>query len=399
MGKRALAPSRQCGHQAAMTDPALSHGPAALGKLAADLAGLAARDRLRRLAPRAGADFSSNDYLALSGSPRLAQAIVDAIARGVAVGSGGSRLLRGNDAEHGALEAEAAGYFGSETALYFSTGYTANAALLATLPQRGDLVVHDALVHASAHEGIKLGRAEAVAAGNNDATRIDDTIAKWRAAGGTGQSWIAVESLYSMDGDRAPLGDLVAVAERHGAMLLIDEAHATGVFGDGGRGFAAGLDGRPDVITLRTCGKALGCEGALVCGPRVVRDFLVNRGRGFIFSTAPSPLMAAAVRASLHILADEPARRDSLATLIDHAAIVLAPLGIQPTGSQIIPVIVGDDARAMALAGQLQAAGFDVRGIRPPTVPAGTARLRLSITLNVDTATIDALAATLRTML
>ena len=364
-----------------------------------DLRRLAINDRLRRLTHRAGVDFSSNDYLGLSQSPSLARAITDAIARGVAVGSGGSRLLRGNDPEHEALEVEAAAYFGSETALYFATGYAANAALLATLPQRGDLIIHDALIHASAHEGLRLSRAQGVAAGHNDPTRIEQAIVDWRTAGGMGSPWLAVESLYSMDGDRAPITDLVEIADRHDGVLMIDEAHATGVFGAGGRGLAADLDGRPNVITLRTCGKALGCEGALVCAPRVVRDFLVNRGRAFIFSTAPSPLMASAVRASLRHLETEPERRDQLAALAAHAATALAPLGIASTGSQIVPIILGDDARAMAAADALQSQGFDVRAIRPPTVPPGTARLRLSITLNVETAAIDALADALKAVL
>ena len=360
-----------------------------------DLGDLAARARLRRLQPRAGLDFSSNDYLGLADSPRLRAAVAAALARGVAVGSGGSRLLRGNDAEHEALEAEAAAFFGSESALFFSSGFAANAALLSTLPQRGDLVVHDALVHASAHEGMRLGRATAVSAAHNDADAFDAVIARWRRDGGAGRPWIAIESLYSMDGDRAPLADLLAVAERHDAMLLIDEAHATGVFGERGRGLAADLEGRGDVVTLRTCGKAMGCEGALLCGPRTVRDFLVNRGRGFIFSTAPSPLMASAVREALHILADEPARRDRLAALVATAEAALAPYGVTPTGSQILPLLVGEDAPAMALAAGVQEAGFDVRGIRPPTVPAGTARLRISITLNVGEAEIAALAETI----
>lgn len=357
-----------------------------------DLGDLAARARLRHLQPRAGLDFSSNDYLGLADSPRLRAAVAAALARGVAVGSGGSRLLRGNDAEHEALEAEAAAFFGSESALFFSSGFAANAALLSTLPQRGDLVVHDALVHASAHEGMRLGRAAAVSAAHNDADAFDAAIARWRRDGGIGRPWIAIESLYSMDGDRAPLADLLAVAERHDAMLLIDEAHATGVFGERGRGLAADLEGRGNVVTLRTCGKAMGCEGALLCGPRTVRDFLVNRGRGFIFSTAPSPLMASAVREALHILADEPARRDRLAALVAAAEAALAPYGVTPTGSQILPLLVGEDAPAMALAAGVQEAGFDVRGIRPPTVPAGTARLRISITLNVGEAEIAALA-------
>lgn len=348
-------------------------------------------DRLRRLQRRRGIDFASNDYLALSGSARLRCAVEAALARGVSVGSGGSRLLRGNDPEHEALEAEAAAFFGSETALFFSSGYAANSALFATLPQRGDLVVHDALVHASAHEGMRLGRATTVAARHNDAGAVDETIAAWRRDGGTGQVWIAVESLYSMDGDRAPLDDLVAVAVRHAAMLLIDEAHATGVFGDRGRGLAAGLDGRDDVITLRTCGKAMGCEGALLCGPRTMRDFLVNRARGFIFSTAPSPLIAAAVRESLRMLADEPERRVRLMDLIAFAERVLAPCGVAATGSQILPLIIGEDATTMRIANALQASGFDVRGIRPPSVPPGTARLRISLTLNVSEADITAL--------
>lgn len=360
-----------------------------------DLKTLEGGARLRRLQPRTGLDFSSNDYLGPARAERLRGAVAAALARGVSIGSGGSRLLRGNDPEHEALEAEAAAFFGSEAALFFSSGYAANAALLSTLPQRGDLIVHDALIHASAHEGMRLARAESVATPHNDATAIDQAITDWRRRGGTGRAWIAVESLYSMDGDRAPLADLAAVAARHAAMLLIDEAHATGVFGPGGRGLAADLEGAENVITLRTCGKALGCEGALLCGPRTMRDFLVNRGRAFIFSTAPSPLMASAVRESLRILADEPERRDRLSALTAFAERTLAPCGVTPTGSQILPLVIGEDAPTMQLAAALQAAGFDIRGIRPPTVPPGTARLRVSLTLNVGEAEIAALAETL----
>ena len=361
-----------------------------------DLRQLASRDRLRSLRSRGGRDFSSNDYLGLAGSPRLAMAVSAAVARGVSVGSGGSRLLGGNHPEHEALEAEAAAVFGCDASLFFSTGYAANVTLLSTLPQRGDLIVHDELVHASAHEGMKLSRAPAIAVRHNDPAAVDGAIRHWRATGGCGRAWIVAESLYSMDGDRAPLADLADIADRHDAILLIDEAHATGVFGPDGRGLAAHLEGRENIITLRTCGKALGCEGALVCGSRVVRDSLINRGRGFIFSTAPSPLMAAAVRESLHILSQEPERRLRLHAVMAYAERALAPLGAAPTGSQILPLIVNDDARAMALAATLQAAGFDVRGIRPPTIPAGTSRLRISLTLNVDEGDIDSLAAALR---
>lgn len=359
------------------------------------LADLAERQRLRRLISRQGVDFSSNDYLGLAGSPRIARAIREALERGVPTGSGGSRLLRGNHPEHELLEEEAARFFGSEAALFFSSGFAANAALFATLPQRGDLVVHDALVHASAHEGMRLGRAECIAAAHNDPEAFRNTIRAWHSGGGKGRVWIAVESLYSMDGDTAPLDAFRALADEHEAFLLVDEAHATGVFGPEGRGLAAHLEGLENVIVLRTCGKALGCEGALLTGPAFMRDFLVNRGRGFIFSTAPSPLMASAVREALRILAGEPERRQALIARIDEAERLLAPLGAVCRDTQILPLIVGDDARAMAAAAAIQAAGYDVRGIRPPTVPAGTARLRISVTLNASFDDIAGLAAAL----
>lgn len=320
---------------------------------------------------------------------------MEAVDRGVPIGSGGSRLLRGNTEEHEQLEDEAARFFGAEAALFMGAGYAANALLFSTLPQRGDLVVHDALIHASAREGMRLGRAETVPFSHNDVDAAADAIAAWRRRGGSGTPWIAFESLYSMDGDRAPLAGLIALAERTEAMLLVDEAHATGVFGPDGRGLAADLDGRENVIALRTCGKALGCEGALILCPAPVRDFIINRGRAFIFSTAPSPLIAAAVREALRMLGDEPARRERLRVLVEHAARELAGIGLAASGSPIQPVILGDDRRATAIASSLQTRGFDVRAIRSPTVPPGTARLRLALTLNVDEAVIAALAVAL----
>ena len=242
---------------------------------------------------------------------------------------------------------------------------------------------------------MRLGRAETAAFAHNDVNAAADTIAGWRRRGGSGTPWIAVESLYSMDGDRAPLADIAALADREDAMLLIDEAHATGVFGPDGRGLAADLDGRENVVVLRTCGKALGCEGALVLAPAIVRDFIVNRGRGFIFSTAPSPLIAAIVRESLRCLRDEPERRERLHGLVEAAGRMLAGLGLPASGSPIQPVIIGDDKQTMAVAAAMQAAGFDVRGVRPPTVPPGTSRLRLSLTLNVNETDVTALATAL----
>jgi 8-amino-7-oxononanoate synthase len=357
---------------------------------------LADASRLRSLAPRQGVDFTSNDYLGLASSPRLAGAVTAAIARGTPVGAGGSRLLRGNAPEHEALEARAAAFFGAERALFFGSGYSANYALLSTLPQRGDLLILDALVHASAHEGARAGRAQVTQAAHNEAGAFEEAIRAWREGGGRGRIWLAVESLYSMDGDRAPLDELVAVADRHDAMLLIDEAHATGVYGPDGRGLASSLEGRDNVIALHTCGKALGGAGALISGPGVLCDFLVNRCRPFIYSTAPSPLMAVAALEALEILRDEPERRRRLADLVSAAGrAALASGAAAPTGSQILPVIVGDDQAALALAAGLQRRGFDVRAIRPPTVPVGTARLRISITLNVDEQAVRAVFAAL----
>jgi 8-amino-7-oxononanoate synthase len=362
----------------------------------AALDALADSSRLRALAPRAGIDFTSNDYLGLAASPRLGRAVTAAIARGTPVGAGGSRLLRGNAPEHEALEEQAAAFFHAERALFFGSGYVANYALLTTLPQRGDLLLLDRLVHASAHEGARAGRAQYTTVAHNEAQAFEAAARAWRDGGGRGRIWLAVESLYSMDGDRAPLDELVAVAERHDAMLLIDEAHATGLYGPDGRGLGASLEGRENVVALHTCGKALGAAGALVSGPRVLCDFLLNRCRPFIFATAPSPLMAVAALEALEILREEPERRRRLAQLIAVAARAALTSGAAtPTGSQILPVIVGDDRAALALAAGLQRRGFDVRAVRPPTVPEGTARLRISITLNVDETAVGALFAAL----
>lgn len=368
-----------------------TNGRALLDRYEASLRGLARKDRMRTLNPRSGLDFASNDYLGLARSKRMAEAVAAALAAGTPVGATGSRLLRGNDPEHEALEAKAAGFFGAERALFFGGGYVANFAVLTTLPQKGDLIVLDELIHASAHEGARAGRTEVTHAAHNDAGAVDDAIATWRARGGVGRAWIVVESVYSMDGDRAPLGELIEVADRNDAFLFVDEAHATGICGPAGRGLAHDLEGRDNVVVLHTCGKALGASGALVTAPAVLCDYLVNRCRPFIYATAPSPLMAVAAATALDIVVDEPERRERLARLVALAGERAEDLGLPASGSQILPVVVGDNARAMALAAALQSRGFDVRGIRPPTVPEGTARLRISLTLNVGEDDVSAL--------
>lgn len=364
------------------------------------LAGLERRGRRRSLMPNGGIDFTSNDYLGFAGSQRIKGAIAAAMERGVPAGSGGSRLLRGNHPEHVLLEHEAAAFFGTQRMLYFSSGYAANAALFSTLPQRGDLIVHDALVHASAHEGIDASRAQAVAARHNDVESFENEIAKWRKAGGNGHAWIAVESLYSMDGDRAPLLALMTLADRYDSFLVIDEAHATGVFGENGCGLATGLGQRDNVILLHTCGKALGVSGALLGANAIVCDYLVNRARSFVYSTAPSPLMAAGVREALKMLAEEPQRRLDLQRLSMFAQTCLAEtIGMGGSGSQILPVVIGDTIRALRVAERMRVEGFDIRAIRPPTVPEGTARLRIAITLNVEETAIVRMLDCLKTVL
>lgn len=353
---------------------------------------LAADQRLRHLAPRRGIDFASNDYLGLAGDGVLNGFAQAALERGVPLGAGGSRLLRGNHAAHEALEAEAAAFFGAEAALFFANGFAANAAVFGNLPDRRDLIVHDALIHASVHDGMRLGFAKSVRVPHNDADAADAAIANWRTQGGTGTPWIAVESLYSMDGDLAPLDAYAAVAARHDAILVIDEAHAAGVFGPEGRGAAHALAGQASVVRLVTCGKALGVEGALLLGPRPMIDMLINKGRSFIYSTAPSPLLAAVLRDVLNLLVADKGQRQ--AALFERVRAAEAALGVT-TGSQILPVLIGDDGETMRIAAALQDRGFDVRGIRPPTVPEGSARLRMSITLNASAAEIRALGTAL----
>jgi 8-amino-7-oxononanoate synthase len=360
--------------------------------LQADLDRLSAIGRRRRLERFDGLDFTSNDYLGLANSSELRAAAGEALSRQVPVGAGGSRLLRGNHPEHEALEGAAAAYFGAESALYFSSGYAANLTLFATAPQRGDVVIYDEWIHASVHDGLRRCRAEIAGARHNDPQSIDDEILRWREKGGVGRPWIAVESLYSMDGDGPNLAELSALASRRDAVLVVDEAHATGVLGPLGRGRAAFLEGGDNIVTVHTCGKALGVAGAFVCAPRVLNDFLVNRGRPFIFSTAPSPLVASVTQAAIALCERSDSRRERLGSFVQLAGReLLRHCGLTASGSHILPIIIGEDQAAIELAARLRALGFDVRAIRPPTVPAGTARLRIALTLNVDEQAIERL--------
>ena len=342
--------------------------------LTTTLAQLEDQGRRRQLIGAHGLDLTSNDYLGMRQHPALRDAAIAALADGLDIGAGGSRLLRGNHPAHVGLESFAADYFAAPACLFFASGFQANQALFSTLPDRHDVILFDALIHASARDGIQASPARHYRIGHHDLTHLEDMLRQHRDR--ARHLWIAVEAVYSMDGDMAPVIDLYQLARQYDATLIIDEAHATGIFGPHGKGLSELLPDHDGLITLHTCGKALGVAGGLICGDKTIIDYLVNRARGFIYSTAPMPLQAVLVQKSLEILATEPDRRQQLLDLCRVAHHLFADY---PSMTQIIPIIIGDDHRTASTANALQQAGFDIRAIRPPTVPDGTARLRLSL--------------------
>jgi len=346
------------------------------------------------LRPPTGIDVSSNDYLGLSKQPRVVQAMIDAVAREGA-GSTGSRLLRGDRDSFAELERRFASFKGTERALYFSSGYLANLAVLTTLPERDDVIFSDALNHASLIDAVRLSHADYVVFPHRDNASLEPLIAEHSAEK---QAFIVTESLFSMDGDAAPLEAYASLCRATGAALVVDEAHAVGVRGARGSGMIeeTGLDPN-SVISINTVGKALGVSGAFVAGPEWAIEYLIQRARPFVFSTAPPPAVAAALIASLDVIESEPQLRARLASRITRLRDALNKNGIAVSGppSHIVPIIIGDNDRAMAAAQAMQSQGFDVRAIRPPSVPAGTARLRITVNVNLDDDTIDRFAATL----
>ena len=353
---------------------------------------------LRVLRPPSGFDLSSNDYLNLSTHPLIVERFARAVTR-EGCGSTGSRLLRGDRATFAAVERRFAEFKGTERALYFSSGYLANIAVMTTLTESGDVVFSDEQNHASLIDGMRLSAASRVVFPHNDVGALERLMAETPAAG---HRCVVVESLFSMDGDIAPLADYAALCRAAGASLVVDEAHAVGIYGTRGSGLieAAAID---DVlVSINTAGKALGVSGAFVAGAAWAVDYLVQRARPFVFSTAAPPAIADALDASLDVIGAEPDRRERLRDRVSRVRGQLAREGVRVAaqGSQIIPVTIGDNERAVAVADTLRADGFDVRAIRPPTVPAGTARLRISVNAGLTDATIDrfadSLAAALR---
>ena len=337
---------------------------------------------LRTLRAPSGVDLSSNDYLGLANHPRVKERMMAAVAR-EGVGSTGSRLLRGERHSFAAIEERFARFKGTERSLYFSSGYLANLAVMTTCAEAGDVIISDERNHASLIDGIRLSAAHREVVAHNDVAAVRRAL---EAGGAGGERFIVVESLFSMDGDEAPLAEYAEMCEATGAHLIVDEAHAVGVYGERGSGLIEeqGVGDRV-FLSVNTAGKALGVSGAFVAGPAWAIEYLIQRARPFVFSTAPPPALASALEASLDIVEQEPQRRAALRELSANLRVRLltAGLPVGPGTSHIVPVLIGDNAAAVALADAMQADGFDVRAIRPPSVPAGTARLRLSVNVNL----------------
>ncbi len=322
----------------------------------------------------------SNNYLGLADHPRVRAAAGEAAER-FGAGAGASRLISGTMSPHRILETRLAAFKGSAAALLFGSGYLANTGIVAALAGRGEVVFSDELNHASIIDGCRLSRAETFVYRHRDTEHLEWGL---RNAGSRARL-IVSDGVFSMDGDVAPLAELVELAGRHRCLLAVDEAHGTGALGPGGRGAvaAAGLSGRVDVI-VGTLGKSLGSYGAYVCATREVIELLVNKARPFIYSTAPPPPSVGAALAALDLLESRPGMVEQLRR---NAAILreaLSAQGLSTNGSrtQIVPITVGDARRAVALCERSLEGGVFAQAIRPPTVPAGTSRLRLTVMAN-----------------
>jgi 8-amino-7-oxononanoate synthase len=324
-------------------------------------------------------NLASNDYLGLAGDRRLARAAAHALDEG-GLGAGASRLIAGNHRAHVALEAAVADWMRCSGARLFGSGYAANTGVLAALARPGDAIFSDELNHASIIDGCRLSRAEVVVFPHRDLAALEQALARSTHR----RRLVVSESLFSMDGDLADVAALAALCARYGAALVLDEAHAMGVLGPEGRGLAAAQGVTPDVV-IGTFGKALGTSGAFAATTRAIAELLWNRARPFVFSTAMPPAIAAGTLASLEIVrgAEGDTRRR---TLGGHARRLrdAVPAAGGASDSPIAPILVGDDRKTMALSAKLLEARVFVQGIRPPTVPPGTARLRIGLVASLS---------------
>lgn len=324
-------------------------------------------------------NFSANDYLGLAQDPRVREVAIEAL-REAGVGSGASALVSGRTPWHERLETALAAFENQDAALLFPSGLTANIGVIAALAGPEDFVFCDRFNHASLVDGCRLSGAKLRIYRHNDLSRLTQSLEN---ASDARRRWIVTDSVFSMDGDLAPLADLAGLADRHSAGLIVDEAHATGVFGDSGRGVAelAAVEDRIDV-RIGTLSKALGGLGGFVAGPAELIEYLWNRARTQVYSTALPPAVCAAAMTALEILQREPERRQRLWTLSEQLRQGLKERGIEPYANStgpILPIVLGTPAAAVAAAAQLKDRGYLVGAIRPPTVPQGTARLRISV--------------------
>ena len=337
--------------------------------------------------------FASNDYLGLANHPALVAAARDGALRW-GVGGGASHLVAGHSAAHAALEQALADWLRLPAALLFSSGYQANLAVITALVGRGDAVFADRLNHASLNDACLLSRAEFKRFAHHDLAQLERLLAASTAP----TKLIAVDAVYSMDGDCAPLAALLALAERFDAWLYVDDAHGFGVLGEG-RGSVVEAGVRSErLIQMVTLGKAAGVAGAAVAAHAVVIDWLVNSARPFIFTTSTSPLLAHTVQASLRLMADEPERRAALRARMAELKHQLAglPWTLLPSDTPIQPLLIGGNAEALAVSAGLRARGIWVPAIRPPTVPPGSARLRIALSAAHQPQDIVRLADALR---
>lgn len=337
----------------------------------------------------------SNNYLGLAGETRVREAAAAAaLAQGA--GAGASRLVSGTMRGHRELERELAEFAGAESCLLFGSGYLANLGVIGALAGRGDVVFSDELNHASIVDGCRLSRARVVVYRHRDVEHLAWCMAQHRDAG---RALVATDSVFSMDGDLAPLAEIVELARRNRAQVLVDDAHALGALGPGGRGAvaAAGLTGEIDAL-VGTLGKALGSYGAYVCGDAVTIRYLVNVARSFVFSTAPPPPSVAAALAALRLLREQPQLPEALRRAAQTLRTALRQEGfaVAESGMHIVPLLVGDSARAVALCEAAIERGVFAQAIRPPTVPQGTSRLRLTAIATHTPGELAAAAASLR---
>jgi 8-amino-7-oxononanoate synthase len=343
-------------------------------------------------ASRALANLCSNDYLGLSHSEELRSAVIEAVRTAPRIAGTGSRLLSGHTRDWDSLEQEFAEFAGTESAVYFGSGYAANVGLLTPILRKDDVVFSDELNHASLIDGMRLSGARKVIYRHLDLNDLETALRA--TAHSTGRRFVVSETVFSMDGDIANVAELASLCARYNAGLILDEAHAIGVHGPNGRGIVAGAGLTAEVIAMtHTCGKALASAGAFVCGSATLRDHLINHARTFIFSTAMPPYMAGQIRAALHLARRMDRERAELIASANRLAAELKSQGYDTAAStsQIIPVVVGGNDEAVATAEFLQREGFAVRAIRPPTVPQGLARLRLSLTSTVSASELNRL--------